>query len=483
MRSILYFLLGFSLALWAGVSFAGPTLPYPGECAVTVYTKGNSAPFCNSPWTVDSNGTIVSGPNVSKPGNYYAVSHYFKYDADTAIAWQQRSYKTGFYTGPGPGQEVSSLDINSLLSSGVLSCQRDCPDSDSDGVCDACDAAPDDSTEGPDTYLHGYYTYGGKVVAVQHGGSSNKDNGYYTTVLDRTVPGAVIGGTGGIDEETFVGAGGQYRALQEGQKVMSTSCPKVTDTAQCTPGGIDCIHDYPDAGQDQALGDFEEVQPDIADGDTMPPGPDDVAEDDPYLDTPERDCPSYSSLCANSCGGSPSVARFACTEFDGGKKNVACECNDEGGFWTSPDYGTGFDDSSEGEDGNPDADDIENKGHSTGSSTIDGDTGTGGQPTDSDNDGDIDGYEQGERVVDFGPLMTGTGAMAQKFPFNLITSMKQLGDQFLASPECPSFSLPVWNQTITFDLCAFNGVAAIVRNLLGFLLTAACFWGVIKFFM
>ena len=387
----------------------------------------------------------------------------------------------GSFNYPSQTLSATASTLNAEHSSGCPA--TECPDSDSDGVCDACDAAPNDSTEGPDTYLHGYYTYGGKVVAVQHGGSSNKDNGYYITVLDRTIPGAVIGGTGGIDEETFIEAGGQYRALQTGQKVMTTSCPSPTSTSQCVPGGLDCIHDYPDAGKDESLGNFEEVQPDISDGDTMPPDNEQIAQDDPYLDTPDRDCPSYSSLCANSCGGSPNVARFACTEFDGGKKNVACECANQGGYWTSPDYGTGFDDTSEGEDGNPDANDIEEVGKGSGSSTIGGDTGTGGGPFDSDQDGDIDGYQQGERVINYGPLLNATSNIAGRFPFSIVSTLKDMGDSFVTQGQCPSFSLPVWNQTVQFDLCAFNGIASLIRNLFSFILTAACFWGLIKFFM
>lgn len=479
MRSVLYFLLGFIIVFSSGLSFAA----YPGVCSfvwsTVLSTSTNPLNYTEKIFSPNlTNGTITTSW-----GTYRSLK--IAKNVQVQILWKDTAGGAWIVKASATGQVLDESSLPGTLASTPPSsgCPgTECPDTDSDGVCDACDSAPNDSTEGPDTYLHGFYTYNGRVVAVQHGGSANKDNGYYTTVFDSSVPGAVIGGSGGIDEDTFINAGGQYRSLQQGEKVMSTSCPEVTDSSSCS-GELDCIHDYPDAGKNEALGDFEEVQPEMSTGDTMPPGPDDIAQDDPFLDTPERDCPSYSALCSNSCGGSPSVARFACSEFDGGKKNVACECTNDGGYWTSPDYGTGFDESSEGEDGNPDADDIENDGKGTGSSTIDGDTGAGGGSVDSDQDGDIDGYQQGERVINYGPLLNATSNIASRFPFSIVSTLKDMGDSFVSQGQCPSFSLPVWNQIIQFDLCAFNGVASLVRNLFSFILTAACFWGLIKFFM
>lgn len=203
---------------------------------------------------------------------------------------------------------------------------------------------------------------------------------------------------------------------------------------------------------------------------------------------PDKTCAQYRTLAERSCGGTSGVKNFGCTEGASGK-HVTVECVNDGYYEMAPDWdslGQQF----EGDDLNPDADDIEGTGTSTGSHNIGssttsggGDTGPEGEGTDSDADGDIDGYQMGDRSLDYGPLLNATSNIASRFPFSIVSTFKNMGESFTAQGQCPSFTLPVWNQVVHFDLCAFNGVASLIRNLFSFILTAACFWGLIKFFM
>lgn len=498
MRSFLYFLLGFTLAISAGVSFASS----PGDVVIAIdsnswFSRTNLNP--NYTWTKPTSFTYGPYPPyesnhctgyqqqayarttdhympsatvyVCSYNSYQNSYHWFGLAMGSLYVWEEmKNHVSGLTTiAPGTSPEQSGH---------ICQAQVDCPDSDSDGTCDACDVAPDDSECGGDEYLKGYYEYGGQIVATISSCSSSNDSydifrmnpGYSGNKTE--IPGYSLGlgMPSSIIADDFIAGGGTFTGLLEPVKTSTSNCGSVTNTNEC-PGSCEV---------EVANDDANEKVPENSEPE--PASTEDKQDKAPYLN-PDQPCEDHRARCANSCGSTAGVANYGCSESTG---HVICECTPaagDGGYELAPDYGSIGNGGASGEDPAPDAGVIENEGNNTGSSTIDGDTGAGGGSVDSDNDGDIDGYEQGDRTINFAPLLTGTGAMAQKFPFNLVTSMKELGNQFLASPECPSFSLPVWNQTISFDLCAFNGVAAIVRNLLGFLLTAACFWGVVKFFM
>lgn len=483
-RPLFWFLLGFSIVFsitfncYANVPFPGNCIKYfagcqPPQATTGVAYLGTSVTF-NAPNSI-SIPTQIFPKGTSSTSCAFRV--YWSYnDPGTPTRWSLASTATSNLV-PGaiqePWQQIPYADLVALGTNPALigECTNECPDSDNDGTCDKCDSAPNDSTEGNREYLFGYYEHNGKVVAYQSGGSSNKDNGYNLTVTDFHMPGYILG-TGGIDEETFIGAGGKYHALDNGELLFTTTCEEVTSGQSCND--VPCQH---------TPGNPDEIDPE---DNWQPPEaatPEQKAEDDPYLDTPERDCDQYKSLCTNNCGGNANVTSYGCAEHSSGSKSVSCQCEDGGGFWTSPDYGTGWEDGgTTGGGTDPGEDDIIEGGDDP-VTPID-DPGPDEGPGDEDGDGIIDHYTPiDDTNVSWAPIQTAVTGLSQKFPFNLVYSIKQLGESFLSSDNsAPIFHLSLFGHSFDVDLTPFNSVASFVRLLQKILMTLISAYAILRLF-
>lgn len=495
MRPFLYFLLGFTLAISAGVSFAAS----PGDVVYGVDTNAffrrdglnTSAKVRPTEFTFGSLGymshynTGYATDTKSITYDWYMptiqvyVCSYNSYNH--LYSWEGRGW-TGMYVWEEMKDSIlnaTTIPITSHPTTEGMICSEEieCPDSDSDGTCDACDVDPENSECGGDEYLKGYYQYNGQIVATISSCSASDDSydifrmnpGYSGNKTE--IPGYSVGlgMPSTILADDFIAGGGTFTGLIEPEKTTTSNCGSVSNVNEC-PGSCQV---------EVANDDANEKVPE--DSEPEPASTEDKQDKAPYLN-PDQPCDNHRARCANGCGSTAGVANFACSESTG---HVLCECTPaagDGGYELAPDYGSIGDNEAEGEDPAPDAGDIEDNASNTGSATIEGDSGAGGGGVDSDQDGDIDGYEQGERSIDYGPLLQGTSLIASKFPFNLVTSLKEMAEQFMAPGQCPSFHLPIWNQTIDFDLCAFNGVASFIRTMLAFLLTAGAFWAVLSIF-
>lgn len=495
MRSLLWFLLGFMLVFAWGVAYAA----YPGQCTRILYTQGepdqaNGSIYMYSGLDFDSAAGLLKPTGYGqheRNGSYYIRAMLYYYDIDR---WWNKSstQNTRYVAGVSPPDgavaipDILQTTIDAALGTGCGP-NQECPDSDSDGVCDQCDPNPEDSTKGLKEYVHGFYEYNGNVVAYQHDDDADASNGYMFTMLDNSAPGAVLGGGGGIDEETFTKAGGTYTAFATGELVATRSCPPVTSQDEC--GELPCGYDFEDAAED--LGDWGNNQEDIDEaikgGQSAPPDLEERAKDAPFLETPDRDCGSYNDMCAKACGGTAHVRNFGCAGDSGQAKSVRCECREgEGAFYLAPEYGHAL---PEGSDPNPTIDGVVSG--SSGSSTVDmgtpgsgqGDDGPGGGPTDGDADGTIDGYAAGERTVNFAPLMQGASELGGKFPFSLVTTAREMAEQFDAVGQCPKFDFSVMGHAMVIDLCMFDPVATIVRTLFGLVFAVGIYWAAMRFFV
>lgn len=87
------------------------------------------------------------------------------------------------------------------------------------------------------------------------------------------------------------------------------------------------------------------------------------------------------------------------------------------------------------------------------------------------------------KSLDFTPFHSLKGVLASTFPFNLASTVAGYYSAFTAAPAAPVFDLALpLDQSIHVDLTVFNPIAALIRFLVGSLLSIGCVYYVIHFF-
>lgn len=477
MKNFLYFLLGFFLVTAILVPSAYPA--YPGLCHRTFYSLQNCSSTTVTSWFApgingfNQYGAPLASTLYQSTGDYcYVTVRNFYWDSELSTQWsyagqyvynmRPADWQTLEYEYDAVQIPIEKNNVTALLQD-YPGCSSECPDSDSDGTCDECDPFPNDSTMNGKHYAKGYYEYNGEIVAALTSSSESNDSYDYVTVFNRSFPGAIIG-HGGIDEQTFIQSGGKFVVLNNPALLYEAKCPAVQSTDECEE--LTCEYSQGETGSDlgiQSEGEDLEAQS--------------VEDDAEYL-YPDKTCEEYKTLCAKSCGGHNAVSNFDCTE--GG--NMNCQCN-TGGEYTYLDH---YGDSAEPDPSSisPSTGDIIQGGSSSGSDIIDGDTGLDGGPEDSDSDGYIDSYGGfGDRVVNYNPLLAAVSGIENKFPFSLVTTARDLVNNFNSSGSCPQFTLHLLSNDLVFDLCFLDPIATTIRVLFMFVLTASAFWCILRFFM
>lgn len=464
MRAFLYFLLGFFLSVAVILRSAN------AECYAMFFIGQNrtllSPEQIRSGLEFDSTtGNIQNGSYSLYPGGVSI----FEMPNCQVMKWipaPQNTWTYHFNCGSSnykskesiKGKHVPNFQIDfKTIQQG---CETECPDSDSDGLCDACDEDPNDSTVGGDLYLKGYYQYNGETVGtlVSYSPSSTS---YDTTRVNKEysgditeVPGYVLGlgMPSHIITRDFIDGGGQFIGLIQPEKITTVSCAPVTDIAACNSG----ICNFAPANASAA-----EKYPEV--GESIKPTTEQKQENAPYL-YPEKTCDEYRSLCTSSCGGTPMVQSFACSEGSSGSRHVNCKCVHDGYYELAPDWNslgpqtestTGEDDTGSGTVG-------------TGTTTTGGGSATSaGGDQDIDGDGSVDGssYEYAEGKVDYSPMGAAFGRLGGKFPFSLRHTISDLYSSFRSSGSAPSYTYSIYGRSLTISLSAWNDIAQMVRSL------------------
>lgn len=489
MKNFLLFLLGFILvfALTLRYSYAFDRgLNYcsdDGRCYYmqVIVTDPNpsytgTGTLTATNWLLNEYTCPITSSYTSTGSGYYRVTFrrwYWRTDSGVpAPVWQPLSdvvidfKKDGLLT---PSMSDAQTAIQAYPDGPPANCGQslDCADSDSDGVCDYCDAAPNDSNAGSETYLKGYYVYNNRTVAMITSDSSSSNVNYDSvTILDFSAPGVIIGAGGGIDTDTFIENGGKFIALDNPEFIQRTTCQTVTDLTQCET--VPCLYDTSSPADDLDL-DPENTPAE----NTTRPSTEEKENELPYLN-PDRTCDNRKYKCSELCDGTENIAGFACSD---GYYN--CECKDGGQASLVENYG----DTINTEIINNSAEEIENQGNQTGNNiNIGGDFSGGGTSVDSDNDGYADGYTAGERMIDFAPLVRSTSLLQTKFPFSLIAYIADLIEPWITTPTAPVFTFNLFGGHFEFDMARLDPLADFVRSMLGFLFTALCVWGIIAIF-
>ena len=365
---------------------------------------------------------------------------------------------------------------------------RECPDGDSDGVCDACDPKPDDSSVGGRKHLKGWYEINGQTVGFLT--SYSPENAIFDEIswTDAAIsaPGvsAVLGMGGAdgylFDSDEFVAAGGKFVYLQRPELISEMKCAPVQSLDQCS-GACD---------EQIANETAREKVEDVPEENGMEPTTDQKIEQHAALDPPDK-CSDFYSRCAKACGGSAAVESQGCVSDSetGNVKAASCSCYHQGELRYAERWEDLASVQEEPVDNVPNADDVASGG--TASGTVDmggpatgaGDDGPSGGPVDGDADGHVDGYQMGDRTVNYGPLMQGAGELAGKFPFSLARTAQEMARQFDAIGQCPQWTLPVFGHQLVVDLCIFDPVATIVRTLTAMVLGVVAYFGAMRLFM
>lgn len=503
----LLFILAFFVAFALGISTARAA--YPGECvhvfAYLTNTVNASTPKSNCVQAVN----YSFGPESVSREIEYGSSLTWTNTYHQVMYWEPALGATGGWT-PAPGGVYSpgSLPMISppgtgayavpcstfsdacLKANGFSKCpdqEMECPDGDNDGVCDACDSAPGDSTKGGSKYLKGWLERNGETVAFLTSDSQENETFDNISWQDAAInaPGVYptfgVGGGAGylFDDEEFVAGGGKFVFLDQVEKVSDYNCRPVVSLDQCSGACEEQI----------ANEDAKEQLEDVPPGQEMAATTEQKMEKHPTLAPPDK-CDDFYSRCDKACGGNAAVESRGCVSDETTGKVVAaeCQCYHTGSLkyaesWeqlnsvqVEVNVGPTVGGVASGQSVSATVD-MSNPGSGT------GDDGPGGGPTDGDADGYADGYQMGDRTVNFGPLVQGAGAIGDRFPFSLATTIRDMANKFDSVGQCPQWELPVFGHTLVVDLCIFDPVAVFVRTLLGVVLGAATFFATMRLMM
>jgi hypothetical protein len=84
-------------------------------------------------------------------------------------------------------------------------------------------------------------------------------------------------------------------------------------------------------------------------------------------------------------------------------------------------------------------------------------------------------------AIDFSPLVAAYSGLLQHPPFTLFDSLKSYFNVFIASPEPPSFTMNTgFGGTFHFDLSCCNTLAAVVRAIMLFFFSGACYFAILR---
>lgn len=461
MKNILLFFFGFIIIFAISINcFAA----LPGDCQRFFFYRYECGTLSSSSWFYNNFGFNALTGDISLPysmvsggaGTTYCryklfTSYFFNdtwnlLDQQNISAGQQTTFESHFPTdfGGPPIQvqeDLSSLDINKY----VNGCESSCNDSDSDGVCDQCDVAPNDSSMGKTGYVKGYYEYNGKMVAGLT--SFSPENSTYDAIEiyehDPEIPGYVLGlgMPTYINESEFLAGGGKFIALQTPEQTYEMSCPSVTSLDQCEqieceikPVGSSATNELPNNGK----------------GETEVAETEQKAEDAGMLDL-DKTCDQLRSKCASSCGGATNIQSFACSE----NEHMVCQCLSNGSWelakdWsevgkqititettTVPSYGTG---------------EISSGGGAT--TSVSGSS-----------DGSLTGsYGYVEGNINYDTLSSHFSQFNSKFPFSLRSTLSSIYSDFKGTGAAPVYTYSVYGKTVTIDLAAWNDIAKMIRS-------------------
>lgn len=478
MKNLLFFLLGFTLiiALLLNSAFAA----YPGCQTKFVYIEGgctDAAP-CTTWYNVIDGvsydvqaGTITNGATLPFVSNGYPTvgRRYGLYYLDAGV-WQAKIYQTAiqsFKQGSSlPGDKVTAMDNATLTAKYGNSCMQNCPDSDNDGLCDACDEAPNDSKVGADVYLKGYYEYQGVVVAsIISGSASNTSYDQIRFNNNRPIsafPGFVLGlnTPSSIDEKTFAQAGGKFVALATPDKIATKACAQVPQGQSC--GSSVCSQTVVDASGNAK---------NPANATAQTPNTQQKMDDNNLLNT-NRTRQERINDCANTCSSTGAVASFAesggsylCSCKSGGSVALYANKAAEGSLTGQPLDSLG--------------NQLTSNAGASGTSSVTGHDVGLGTGTDTNADGKDDSYTgTGAHELDFKPLVTAAGSFGDKFPFSVIGNIGSMCSYLVASPQAPVFHPSIFGHTFDVDLSPFDSVVSFLRTLMELALTVAAFWGI-----
>ena len=472
MKSLLWFLLGFFIVFAFGINAHAA---WPGQCQKIFYKIDHSAMAsrANTQISYSSDTGIVSLPDFPWLAQDsmvdFLIVEVFYYE-NGSWNWYKTFYPQ--FLQANTLTLISSINANlvtdflpATLLAAFANCNVSCLDSDNDGVCDMCDDEPHNSAIAGDNYLKGRYFYENKVVAITTtGGAAAESNYEKITFYDRTFPGYILGlgMPEGIDEETFVKAGGKFVALDKPELMYTKSCTTVANLDQCE--NVPCNYDQhlpESAGGDPSESDVVTV---------IPPA---SQKDDLGLYNPDVECDRRKYQCQNMCGGTEKVGGFGCEESGA----YDCKCKEDGEIALYENY----------QDQSVNTEVIENTGDALagaadGSSTgnAGGVAGHFGTVSDTDGDGTADSYQaSGVTELDFSPLVQAAQGFRTKFPFSLIGSLGDLVDYIAADPVAPVFKPVFFGYECTIDLTLFDGIAAFLRGLFSLLLTVVSIWGLL----
>lgn len=504
----LLFLLAFVSVFAVGLAHATYRMT-DGTC-VAVFgqiTAGNGTPVARASRLLAPELTMVEQPllrrgdSVASAMNNWSMVGTINYYKWTGTMWQivgNGGWSNNYVTPENAAALAALLDYPDSAAPpdfyappAIPMCQPkelECPDSDSDGVCDACDPAPDNSTAGGKKYLKGWYEINGQTVGylTSHSPENASFDEISWTNAAVGAPGvsAVLGMGGAdgflFDSDEFIAAGGKYVYMQRPELISEMKCAPVQSLDQCS-GACD---------EQIANQTAQEKVEDVPKENGMELTTDQKMDQHAALDPPDK-CSDFYSRCQKACGGTAAVESQGCTSDSetGDVKAAICTCYHNGELQYADRWEDLASVQKEPVDNNPKADDVASGG--TVSGTVDmggpgtgaGDDGPSGGPVDRDGDGYDDGYQIGDRTVNYGPLMQGAGQLAGKFPFSLAKTAQEMARQFDAVGQCPQWTLPVFGHQLVVDLCIFDPVATIVRTLTAMVLGVVAYFGAMRLFM
>jgi len=452
MKNLLYFLLKFfiSISFLCSISLA--------DCYLNVYAYETSSWVNYSSWVINPNSSLdftVSGTwNGHAASGYHAKGTIWKITptSKSIVGYIPEQYYSslGQLSTDNFGSYRVNISVNTssqsqLDSLNVLKCEFDCSDSDSDGVCDQCDIAPDDSSMGKTGYVKGYYEYNGKMVAGLT--SFSPENSTYDAIEiyehDPEIPGYVLGlgMPTHINESEFLAGGGKFVALQTPEQTYEMSCPAVTSLDQCEqieceikPVGSSATNELPNNGK----------------GETEVAETGQKAEDAGMLDL-DKTCDDLRSKCASSCGGSTNIQSFACSE----NEHMVCQCLSNGSWELAKDWS-----------------EVGKQITITETTTVPsygtGDSSSGGGSTTSvsgSSDGSLTGsYGYVEGNINYDTLSSHFSQFNSRFPFSLRSTLGSIYSEFKGSGAAPVYTYSVYGKTVTIDLAAWNDIAKMIRS-------------------
>jgi len=395
-------------------------------------------------------------------GAWRVSFHVWRWTKNTSTgiySWHKDNTQLQLYVTPVHGQELyakyhmggSEWTPNTDYSSGCATLPVNCADSDSDGLCDVCDDAPNDSTVGPTKYVRGYYELndGTTVATIYSYSPTDKTNDLVT--IDKKYnypdkfPGLVyaVGMASYIDEKEFIKGGGRFAGLSKAEPVYTMKCNPVESLDQCSKAVCNITD-----GEPEILEKIEDVE---ANGEAQAYPTEQKAADAPYLDL-DKTCDELRTKCNSSCGAATNVKSFGCSE----NKHMVCECLNNGTWEVADDWdelGVTIDQSET----------TTNNYYGEGDSTTGGGSVTG--VSDDGTGGFTGSYEYVEGSYNYDSFGSHYSQLASKFPFSLRTTIGSIYFDFKGSGAAPVYYYTIYGHSVTIDLSSFDDIAKMIRSI------------------